>query len=283
VTAPRRAPPPKPDRRPGLTLVELVVVLAILAVLLALLLPAVQKVRAAAARSAGSNNLRQLTLAAQQYEGQNGSLPDFATAVEGAPTNLPISSAFTKLLPYVEEQALYRGVLARGLTGCAVTVKVYVNPRDGSAGATAGGTGYAANDRVFGKPGRTLAGSFPDGTSQTILFTERLMACGPGPLAGFNAWPIVVDGTPVGGQRGTLAARVIAAVPPQFGPTVPGCLPGTASSPDGAGILTALGDGAVRLVSGPAARGPTARPGGAVLNWEAALTPVGGEVLGPDW
>ena len=104
----RNALPP----RSGFTLVELLVVIAIIGALVALLLPAVQSARESARRSTCVNNLKQLGLALQNYESQNGRLPRAGSAGENfddlSVLHLsPKHSWVVLLLPFLEHQALF--------------------------------------------------------------------------------------------------------------------------------------------------------------------------------
>lgn len=89
--------------RSGFTLVELLVVIAITGVLVALLLPAVQSAREAARRMQCLNNLKQITLAVHNYHDTYLMFPKGET--NGTYSG---SSAFTSILPYLEQGNAYR-------------------------------------------------------------------------------------------------------------------------------------------------------------------------------
>jgi len=75
-------------------LVELLVVIAIIGMLMALLLPAVQAAREAGRRSTCMNNIRQLTLAAQNFESARGEFPGYVNylGLRHSVTGLPIGA-----------------------------------------------------------------------------------------------------------------------------------------------------------------------------------------------
>src|SRR5262245_11168789 len=104
---------PSWTRRSAFTLIELLVVIAILGVLIGLLLPAVQKVRDAAARMQCQSQLKQLALACHNHHDAAQGLPAGQAFQNTDPYFGPwdgeqYTSYLVPLLPYVEQEALYR-------------------------------------------------------------------------------------------------------------------------------------------------------------------------------
>lgn len=157
-------------RREAFTLIELIVVIAIIGVLIGLLLPAVQAVRAGAARTQSANNLRQIGLgmnnAALNYNGEMP--PAIGLYPKGGAT---LGTFFFHLLPFIEEDNIYNNPPG-GSLGVVNNVKTYVAPLDSSN--TGGGLkSYACNALLF-QPGNKLPAKFgTKGTSKTIICMER--------------------------------------------------------------------------------------------------------------
>lgn len=98
--------------RKGFTLLELLVVIAIIGIIFGLLLVAIQQVRQSSSRAECTNNLRQLTLAVQQYNTAHGQFPAGAVKYrhyddKGNRVEYDRHTWCLLVLPYIERNDLY--------------------------------------------------------------------------------------------------------------------------------------------------------------------------------
>ncbi|HEV3385261.1 MAG TPA: DUF1559 domain-containing protein [Gemmata sp.] len=184
---------------------------------------------------------------------------------------------------------------------CGTRVSIFVCPSDPTTDGhesdynwgPGGYSSYAASFQAFGIPnadGRflgnwqgtsTLQGTFTDGTSNTLLFVEKLSQCGANvnlwddwdhenenlPIFATTGYPNIHSGTP-----GPLSSRY--GVSPntiQVNPrSTQDCDPTLPSTQHNSGMNVTMADGSVRSVSASIS----------FATWMAASTPAGGEVVG---
>jgi hypothetical protein len=278
-------PPQRTSKWLGLSLIEILVAIAIIAVLLALLLPAVQKVRTTASLIREKNKVKQIELALHMWdEQQNG--PRIGQKI------------FRQILPYLEhpltEEQLRRFSNIH-------PIPVYMNYDDPSINRNCQSVSYAYNKLIYPKVFSSRYKMLHDGASNTIDVTTHYW---------YSLWKDNHNNKEYGYQRDISAPDTIlypitehpyypgyfmGELPPTFanqymGDVVPGSpeaetltfqlRPKIAEvdiripqSPYTTGLLVGLADGSVRMLN------PNISP----RTFWAAVTPNGGEVLGPDW
>lgn len=202
----------------GMTLVELLVVIAIMAILVSLLLPAVQAAREAARRAQCSNNLHQIALALGAYQSDHRMFPPgcFPVGSEANPDWGGSYSLHVRILPFLSQGPLYNSInfdsgawtipgfgVGNGLpyqmsanavnrTARQTSVATFLCPSDSMKsrgnnyrGSQGVGPHYmtcfeypdSANG-IFPVIGPIGVSRVPDGLSQTVAISERVMGSG---------------------------------------------------------------------------------------------------------
>ena len=199
-------------KRKAFTLVELLVVIAIIGILIGMLLPAVQQVREAARRTECANNIRQVALAAINYESAHGMFPKGVDATPSIGLN---ATAFVFILPFIEQGNIeadwnYDGRASNNSNPARNEIPSYICPSDDAAGRIVLTTGsnqlfsrsnyvvsFGSNtmltarngarvwrdhrsdpapdwttDGVFGGESKTTFGNISDGSSNCAMVSE---------------------------------------------------------------------------------------------------------------
>jgi hypothetical protein len=280
-------------RRYGFNAIELVVVILLIFAVLGVVVVILPK-RRSPSTSQSMNNLMQLALASNNANAQYKRLPPAFD--QFGPVKFS-ASVHVHLLPYVEEDKLYKMYLDQGGKGNwdGFVIRPFVCPVDFTrTNNGAGVQNFAANLRAFSDKGRetkfdanmpalaaiepsdaSMPKSFPDGTSNTILFTTKYANCKDG-----GSRFVAVPNSSYAAFFGQNAALVSAeATDPgatfQLQPTADECLiqPLMPQTMWQEYILTGMADGSVRTINS------TVSP----RTWNLLVQPNDDQIIPTDW
>jgi len=225
-----------------------------------LLLVAIPKAREAANRANCQSNLRQIGIAVHQFNMNLGYMPSALNYPDGkirdASGAMVTPSVFWLLLPNLELDAMYNGGMA---SQTRIPVKYFICPSDPSNPSTSGlaSSCYVLSQPIFSRPTASLLVAMADGTSQTVMGSERLQTCGVivtrwgDPVSSLFAVPGLAAPEYQNTSTGTSPALSV-----QTGANQASCVPGNvfqSAHPNGVQVL--MGDGRVTIL--PTGYAPT--------------------------
>ena len=186
----------------GFTLIELLVVISIIGMLMALLLPAVQNARETARGNTCRSNMRNMAIAATQFEHRRKIFPGYCNPDPKSPASDGSNArswAFM-LLPFIERNDLYDNYAGTGTASSAITqgLELLACPSDPPDGTSTTASSFVMNTGMLDVEPTTdlpspdyaangighnlLTGTVTcnagyvgngDGLANTILFTEN--------------------------------------------------------------------------------------------------------------
>ncbi|MBM4067876.1 MAG: DUF1559 domain-containing protein [Planctomycetes bacterium] len=298
-TSPSRTSPSHTSRR-GLSRTDFVIVLCVTGVVISLVIVILGRQRREHMRWVDRRNFKFVALAIHSFAGSYKRLPPAFDRVPTLKMDGAVGDAWglsfaasmhVHLLPYVEQDELYKSCVKQGEVVADAVVSQFLGRREEDE---AGVQHFTANLRVFSDRGVSTSfdrpmprlaeiepgtarfqTTFTDGTSNTIAFSTKFAKCGDGgsryaaaPNTPFAAFFGEVPAISTANSFGTNVTF-------QLAPADHECLssPLLAQSFSEFAITVALADGSVRQVAA------TISPG----TWNAAMQPNDGNQLGEDW